>query len=180
MSEREERLTAALADIVRHPVATLVVAWSWKSAAISAALRSLIFLITNLRTGHGQAVRAMLVEAAFAIFASGFLGATVQRVRSARPAWLTAVAVWLALPLGMTAAQYGVHRLGGTQHVRAGLIVSFLFAALASGFTWFAMRRGVLLAAQEQSSVAGDARKLPGIVLDFILALPRALAGSRR
>jgi hypothetical protein len=165
----------ALLHTARRPLRTLLAAWSWKTALFSALLRASIFFASNLHTGHGHAVRAMLIEAAFSMLASGFLGGVTQCVRHARPVWATALLVWVGLPAVMLAAQFGVHRLGGTPHMRSGLIASFVFASIASGFTWYAMRRGALLAGDEGMTLLEEARHMPHVVWGFVLAGPRAV-----
>jgi hypothetical protein len=171
----EEDLHRAVREIVLHPLRTLGAVWSWKAAAISAMLRAATFFVTNLRSGRYDAVRAGLVEAAFAIFAAGTMGAVSQRLRLARPAWATALVVWFAMPLVMLLTQAGVHHLAHTPHMGTGLIASFCFAAIASSFSWYAMRRGALLSGNASTSLTHDARHLPRIVLDYVLAVPRAL-----
>jgi len=155
--------------------------WSWKSASISALLRAFTFFATNLRAGRFDAIRAGLVEAVFAIFAAGLMGAVSQRLRLAQPAWKTALVVWLAMPFTMLLAQFGVHHIAGTPHLGTGLIASFCFAAIASSFSWYAMRHGALLGGDAETSLTHDARHLPRIILNYILVIPRALlrAGNR-
>lgn len=165
----QDSLGHALADIARHPHVNLIRTWSWKTAAISALLRACIFLISNRHAGAAKAAEAMGVEAVFAIFASGFLGAVTQRLRDTRPLWATALTVWLVMPALMLAAQLEVHRLGRTAHMRAGLTASFIFASVASGFTWYAMRRGTLLMDVGNNSLAHDMRSMPRVILDFVL-----------
>jgi hypothetical protein len=97
----------------------------------------------------------MLAEAAFAVVAAGLMGAVTQRLRAARPVWATALVVWIALPAAMLAAQFGWHRAMGTPHVRTGLIISFCFAAISTGFNWYAMRRSVMLAGTQNASFVG-------------------------
>jgi hypothetical protein len=175
MQDEQTNLGSALGGIVRHPFAALISAWNWKSAAISALLRAAIFFATNRRAGSHIAVRAMLAEAVFAIAAAGLMGAVTQRLRATRPVWATALIVWLGLPTLMLAAQFAWHRALGTPHVRTGLIVSFCFAAISTGFNWFAMRRGVMLAGTRDASFAADIRALPRVMVDFLLVAPRAL-----
>jgi len=174
MHDEQINLGAALREIARNPLATLVTHWNWKSAAISAMLRAAMFFATNHRAGNHSAVRAMLAEAVFAIVAAGLMGAATQRLCAAQPVWATALVVWLGLPTLMVAAQFAWHRALGTPHLRTGLIVSFCFAALSTGFNWFAMRRGTMLAGAQGVSFAGDLRALPVVILDFVLAAPRA------
>jgi hypothetical protein len=176
----EEPLGTALLDFLRHPLANLIETWNWKAAAISAMIRGAIFLITNLRSGSHRAVRAMLVEVVFAIFAAGIMGAMTQRLRSTRPIAATALIVWLAMPAGMLAAEAAVHHLFGTPHLRVGLTASFALASVASGFGWFAQRRGIMLAGCAKDTVANDLRALPGVAVDFMLVLPRAILRRMR
>jgi len=186
-------LSAALLDLLRHPFTALVAEFNWKTAAISALLRAAMFFCTNLRAGHRLALRATLVEAVFAILAMGLFGTITQRIRNARPAWLTGLAVWLILPSLMLTVQFFVHRAFGTPRLLVSMIASFCFAALGTGFTWFAMRRGALLVGDQSSdsqlasgkpeatsrrTFAADLRTILPLVWEFIAAAPRALFRS--
>jgi len=171
-----EDLNLALKQMLRSPVRTLVPPWSWKAAAFSALLRSATFFVSNIRSGPRQATKAMLVEAVFAIFAGGFIGAVSQQLRRAQPLWATALLVWVGLPGLMILAQMAVHRMAGTPHLSSGLVVSFCLAAVASSFSWYAMRQGAMLGGVDQTTVGHDLTSLPGITLEFFLVVPRLLA----
>ena len=166
-------LYSALRDIVFRPVKTLAPPWSWKAAALSALLRGITFFVGNLRSGHQHALKAMMVEAVFAIFAAGLIGAVSQRLRASQPVWETAAIVCLGLPALMVVAQLGVHRAAHTPQVR--VLASFCFAATSSAFSWYAMRHGALLGGTDSTSLVHDLRSLPGITLNFSLAVPRTL-----
>ena len=175
---KEEELSHALRELVLHPGRSLLPAWSWKAAGLSALLRASTFFATNLRAGRQNAVRAGLIEAVFAVFAAGFLGATSQRLRLAKPIWATGIVVWLGMPMALLLTQFGVHKLAGTPHMGMGLAFSFCFAAIASSFSWYAMRHGALLGGDASTSLVHDVRHLPRIILNYILAVPRALLRS--
>jgi hypothetical protein len=162
--------------MLRHPVKSIVPPWSWKAAACSAVLRAAAFFATNLRSGRFTATKAMLVEAVFAIVAGGLVGAISQQLRRAKPLWATALLVWLVLPGLMTLAQWGVHRIARTPHLTGGLVVSCSLAALASAFTWYAMRQGAMLGGVDETTVGHDLAALPGITLSFLLVIPRLLS----
>jgi hypothetical protein len=168
-------LYSALRDIAYRPVKTLVPPWSWKAAALSALLRGITFFVGNLRSGHQPALQAMTVEAVFAIFTAGLIGAVSQRLRASQPVWQTAAIVCLGLPALMVVAQLGVHRAAHTPQVGAGVLASFCFAATSSAFSWYAMRHGALLGGTDSTSLVHDIRSLPGITLNFALAVPRTL-----
>lgn len=134
-----------LRQLFLHPVRYLLLGWNWKSALVSVALRATTFLVTNLHAGHRRAASAALVEAAFAIVASGILAAATQQLRYARPAAATGLVICIAFPSCLVLAQAAVHHLAGTPSVKVGLLASFCFASLASGVTWSLQRHGFLL-----------------------------------
>jgi hypothetical protein len=139
-----------------------------------------------LRAGHTLALKATLVEGLYAVVTMGVFGAATERIRHARPAWLTGLVVWLAIPTMLLVLQYHVHRFFGTPELRRSMIASFCFAALGTGFNWFAMRRGAFLvgdpmlggphADNKRRTFAEDLRALPILLWDFVSAGPRALA----
>ncbi len=172
-SSPPQELGQAVRGMLAHPFRTLVPPWSWKAAAICAVFRAVPFFATNLRSGEGPATKALIVEAIFAVFAGGLIGAMSQYLRKAEPLWATALLVWAGLPGVMLLAQVGVHRLAGTPRLSGGVVASFCLSAVASAFTWYAMRHGAMLGGVDQTSVAHDLKSLPGISLDFVLALPR-------
>ncbi len=174
----DESLGAALLDIVRRPITNLVAAWNWKTAAVSVAIRAVLFFTTNLRSGRGSALQASLVEAGFAIFAAGLLGSVIQRLRHAQPVWATALTVWLGVPVVLLAIQSMVHHAFGTPHMKTGLILSFVMAAFGSGFNWYAQLRGVLVTGEGAES--GDLRKMPRVILEFVMVLPRMVFPSKK
>ena len=168
-------LYTGLRELVLRPIQTLIPPWSWKAAALSALVRAGTFFATNLKAGRQAALRAMLLEALFAVVAAGLIGAISQRLRAANPPWATAAVVCLALPGLVTLAQFLLHRLAHTPHVGPGLISSCVFASVASAYTWFAMRHGALLGGTHSTTLRHDLRALPRITLEFLLAVPREL-----
>src|ERR1700712_5281277 len=140
----------ALRAMLRHPL-TLMSEWNWKAAAFSAMLRGVLFFFTNLHAGRARAGKAMLVELVYATVAAGLAGAVTQRLRHAVPRAATASVIWLAIPALMLTAQAVVHHAMGTPRLRASLLASFVFAAFATGFNWFAMSRGAFLTGEGRS-----------------------------
>lgn len=148
------RLSDVLRTVARDP-RLLLCEWNCKAAAISALLRGIMFFLLNIRAGHTHAVRAMLVELAYGAAAAGFAGSLTQRLRYAVPLRRTALVVLLLLPLLLMLGQAAVHEAMRTPRLLSGLMLSFVFASLASGFNWWAMRQGFSLTS---SSVLADLR----------------------
>ncbi|MFN2977073.1 hypothetical protein [Terriglobus aquaticus] len=165
-SARAEPLGVALRRILRDPL-LLLRGWNWKTAAFSALMRGVMFLLINLRAGQGKAVRAMVVEALYAISISGLAGALTQRLRHAEPRRLTAVVVLLFIPLLVLTGEALVHAATGTPRLARSMAGSFLFAALGSGFNWFAMSRGAFVTG-EGRSFGRDLLLVPKLIWEFV------------
>jgi len=166
-------LSHAIRHMFAHPLA-LLRDWNWKAALFSAIIRSLIFFFTNLRGGRHQAAQAMLTELVYATVAAGLAGAITQRLRHATPRRLTAVVVMVGIPVFMLTLQALAHRIMGTQHVKTGLIASFLFASIATAFNWFAMSKGAFVTG-EQRSFLRDLAIVPKLIAQFVTVPFRAL-----
>ena len=164
--------------MIRNPIRTIVPPWSWKAAACSAVVRGLAFFATNLQFGHSAATKALLVEAVYAVFAGGLIGAVSQQLRRAKPLWATALLICIGLPGVMTLAQLAIHHFAGTPHESAGLLVSLCFAGLTASYSWYAMRCGAMLGGTEATTVWHDLQSLPRISLDFLLLAPRYLGAK--
>jgi hypothetical protein len=161
-------LRSALGQMLRHPLA-LLADWNWKAGLFSAMIRGIIFFTTNLRAGHSQAVKATVVELVYAITAAGFAGAITQRLRHAVPVRLTATVVCIGIPIMMLSLQALVHTLTGTEHMKTGLIASFLFASIATAFNWFSMSRGAFVTGENRSFLK-DLVLVPKLIGQFITA----------
>ena len=174
-SSPPEDLYGALWDILRRPVKTLVPPWSWKAALLSGLLRAGTFFTSNLKSGPREAVRAMLIEAVYAVLTAGLIGAISQRLRAANPVWATAAVVCLGLPGVMILAQFALHQLAHTPHASTGIMVSFASSAFAAAFSWYAMRHGSMLGGADSTTVREDFARMPRITLDFVSAIPRSI-----
>lgn len=156
----------------------LAAGFNWKMAVWSAALRGFMFFFTNLHAGRNAALRATFVEAAYALISMGLLGAATEKIKDARPAWLTALMVWVAMPVLTLIGEFEVHMAFATPRMKSSMIASFCLAAIGSGFSWFAMRRGAFLVGEpgmQDPSFAEDLRAVPMLVWEFVSAGPRAL-----
>lgn len=167
-----------LIELVRRPQQILFL-WNWKSALLSMLLRGPIFLTASLRQGWESALGALFTETVFCVVSAGFYGAIVQDIRNAEPEWLTGLFVTLVVPAVFQVFEYGLHWLRGTPHLRIAELVSIVVSGLSGLFNWYAMRRGTLLVGGEGVAFGADLRKLPVLVLNFLLLLPRK-AFSRR
>jgi|SRR5215469_11072739 len=171
---------AVFLRLLSDPCGLLVRRWNWKSAVLSSLVRAAIFFLVNLSAGLPAAVAAMHTELLFRAVSAGFYGALTEAFREAEPPWGAALAVALLLPLANHSVEFLVHWLRGTRKLVPSIIASIVFTALSSLFNHYAMRRGTLVVGPGRRSLAEDLGRMPGLLLDFLLFLPRQLRRALR
>jgi hypothetical protein len=163
------------ADLMRHPIRGLIHRWHWKSATLSAIVRGALFFATNLTDGPGMATRAMLVECGLRVPLVGVLAAVTQAFGRAEPPWAAAVVAMALLPGLAHVTEFVVHWAAGTPELRASIVASIAMSALSTVFTLFAVRRGVMVVGHDSQSFRDDLKRLPRMIVEFVLAPARAL-----
>ena len=168
-----------LLRFVREPGEYLLARWNWKSAVLSSLFRAAIFFFANLTAGLPAAMAAMSTELIFRGITSGFYGALTEGFSDAEPAWAAALAAMVVLPLTGHSMELAVHWLRGTRNLVPSITASVVFTALSTLFNLYAMKRGALIVGAGRGSLLEDLRRMPRLVLDFILLVPRwMLRGS--
>jgi hypothetical protein len=147
--------------------------WNWKSAWLSILLRGPIFLAVTIRHGFAATISAVLTECLFCALSAGFYGALVQNLRDAEPEWLTVFFLAVVVPAVFQVLECLLHWFRGTPHLRVAVIASLVVSGISSLFNWYAMRRGALLVGGEGGSFGSDLRRLPGLLVGFVVALPQ-------
>lgn len=170
--ELETRLGEVLIGIIRRPL-TLILGWNWKSALLSALIRGSIFFITNLGQGIAAASTAMLIESSFFVVSAGFYGAILQSLRRVHPFWHAVLAVTVILPTLNHTFELILHRWSGTRQITVGVIISIVLSLFSATFNLFAMRSGFLIVGRERQTFWQDMRRMPRLVIEFLLLLLR-------
>ena len=164
-----------IADLLLNPRRRLLMCWNWKTALLSAFVRGAIFFAANAGAGIGAAIGAMGVEAALFATLSGFYGALAQAFRLAQPAWAATITVMGLMPTINHSLEYVLHYASGTERLGRGIAASVSLSIVSAAFNLFAMRRGVLIVGDERASLIDDLRRMPCLVFDFVMSIPRAL-----
>jgi hypothetical protein len=168
----------ALADLVRHPQ-RIVVLWNWKAAWLSIILRGPIFLAATINRGWRAALTAVLTECFFCAVSAGFYGALIQNLRDAEPQWLAIIFFTLIVPAVFQVLEAYLHWIRGTPHLRIAEGASIVVSAASSFFNWYAMKRGTLLVGGEGGTFGSDLKRLPKLLLSFIVLLPQRLVQTK-
>jgi hypothetical protein len=162
-----QHLLPMLAFLVCHPLRILYL-WNWKSAWLSILLRAPIFLAATAHRGLRTTLAAVLTECFFCALTAGFYGALIQNLRNAKPPWLTALFLALAVPATFQVLEAYLHWARGTPHLRIAEGASITVAVVSSLFNWYAMQQGALLVGNEGRSFRSDLRRLPRLLVSFL------------
>jgi hypothetical protein len=168
-------LADAFSYLFRHPVQALLQKWNWKSAVLSSLLRAAIFFVANISAGLPAALAALYTELVFRSVTSGFYGAITEAFCEVEPAWTAGATVMILLPILNHSIEFVVHWLRGTHNLAASIGASVCFTAISTLFNLYAMRRGALIVGRGSRSLGRDLLHLPGLILDFVLVLPRTI-----
>ncbi len=176
-------------SLVRHPT-QIIKRWNWKSALLGALLRSSFYFGVYQATRETLLVTmvAVLVEFSFRFFTSGISGALVQSFRKATPLWLATIIVSVSLPTFSHTIEFFSHYAqeeyfsnvfppSQNNSRQVAFAVSVLVSVVSALFNIFMMRNGVLLvgAGDETNSLWGDFKRIPLLVYEFTLFLPKQI-----
>lgn len=174
-SFRRNDLRTVAKKLLSHPVNEVLLRWNWKSAILSALLRSPIFFAAYLAQKQGLwiATGAMLVQFAFRTFFGGVNGAILQSFSKVTPAWHAVITVPIFLAaishLLEFVIQSAFDSVTGSQGKGGAVLFSASVSVLSAVFNLFAMRRGVLLVRDESSqSLWRDLKQMPFIAFEFL------------
>lgn len=148
--------------------------WNWKTATFSGLYRGPGFALASWNYGFGEAVRAGVTE--FVLFAAmaGFAGALTQRVRLMRPVWVAGLVILVGIPCCLHGMEWVVHKAAGSAARGRGVAISMTMTAVAELFNWYSMRQGAMLAGPEGSPFLDDLKRIPALVVGFLVRATRA------
>jgi len=183
-----------LRSLAQHP-AQIITRWNWKSALVGAILRASFYFTVYKASKENWAVTltAVLVELSFRFFTSGISGSIVQSFRRATPVWLATLIVTISLPIFSHTIEFVTHyaqenyfytvfAASENQARQKAFAISVMFSVLSALFNLFVMRHGVMLvgAGQETKSLLSDLKRIPLLVVEFVIFLPNEILRAFR
>jgi hypothetical protein len=139
--------------------------WNWKCALLSAAVRSLVYLLAMARSGS---------------LTSGIYAGMQQRALALRSRQLGNLVIALGVPALAQFLDWLAHHAVGPAAPHKALFAVCMFTLISGLFHLHIMRRGVFLTGHAGRTLAADFRRMPRLILDFIrspIALLSALNG---
>ncbi|MDR3741664.1 MAG: hypothetical protein P4L40_21810 [Terracidiphilus sp.] len=154
--------------------------WNWKCALLSATVRSLVYLaaLAHDRRHSGPAIVA--VEIVYVSATAGLYAGLQQRALALRSQLLGNFLIVVGVPGVSQLLDWFTHRAVGSAAPPRAMIAVCIFSLISALFHLYVMRRGVFLTGRAGRSLADDFRRMPRMVLGFLLAAPMVLAGLLR
>jgi hypothetical protein len=159
--------------MLRHPWDAVGRRWNYKSAVLSALLRSGIFFGANRVAGPDAAVAAMTTEFCFRIVTAGFYGAVTQAFRRVEPPHAGTMAAMVVLPALAHSLELTVHWWRQTPELGVSMAASIAFTAVSTSFNLFAMRQGTFVVGAGGRSLVADLVSVPRLAAQFVRAAAR-------
>lgn len=148
----------------------------------SSLFRGAIFFAVNLKAGRDAALGAMFAEFTWRAATSGGWGAFTQKLCRVRPFWQAIVGTMLVMPAAAHSIEFTIHFLRGTPVLAQSILVSVCFTQISDLFNLYVMRQGAMLVGADARPFAEDMRRIPALIVGFLLVLPRlavrSLAGA--
>jgi hypothetical protein len=164
----------------RGPILVRAIAcWNWKCALLSATARSLVYLAAMAHGHHGR-FAVVAVEVAYVTLTAGIYAGLQQKALAVRPRALGNLIVVLGVPGLAQAMDWLVHHAAGAVAPEKATLAVCIFAGVSALFHLHVMRRGALLTGDSGHSLAHDFRRMPALVVGFVVkpfaALPALAA----
>jgi len=136
---------------------------------LSAAVRSLVYLSAMTRSGSQGRLALVAVEIAYVTLTAGLYAGMQQRALAFRSRQLGNLVIAIGVPTLAQFLDWLTHRAVGPAAPPKALFAVCTFTLISALFHLHIMRRGVFLTGQAGRTLADDFRRMPRLLLGFIL-----------
>ena len=143
--------------------------WNWKCALLSATARSLVYLSAMARSGSHGRLAILAVEVAYVTLTSGIYAGMQQRALALRSRQLGNLVIAVGVPAVAQFLDWLTHRAVGPAAPPKAIFAVCVFTLTSALFHLHVMRRGVFLTGHAGRTLADDFRRMPRLILGFIL-----------
>lgn len=147
---------------------------------MSAVVRSLVYLGAMAHSRQHGSLTIALVEMAYVTATAGLYAGLQQRALAIRSHLLGNLCIVVAVPGLAQLLDWLTHRAVGPAAPARALVAVCVFTLLSALFHLHVMRRGVFLTGAAGRTLADDFRRIPRLVLAFLMLPATLLATNTR
>ena len=144
---------------------------------MSATVRSLVYLAAMARSGPHGRWAVIAVEMVYVTLTAGVYAGMQQRALGLRSRLLGNFIIVVGVPGLAQCLDWLTHRMVGAAAPHKAIVATSVFTLLSALFHLHVMRRGVFLTGQASRTLADDFRRMPRLVLAFVLLPYEWLSG---
>ncbi|MGO9775147.1 MAG: hypothetical protein ACLQGT_04575 [Terracidiphilus sp.] len=157
-------------SIARGVFAFALSCWNWKCALLSAAARSIVYVVALSHTGRHGGLSIVLVEMAYVTLTAGIYAGMQQKALSLRNRLAGNLIVVLCVPGLAQLLDWLAHRVVGAAVPNRTILAVCIFTLVSALFHLHVMRRGVFLTNHRGRSLIEDFRRMPRLIAGFVAA----------
>jgi hypothetical protein len=154
--------------------------WNWKSAILSAMIRSFIYVLATMKHGWHSELHTIAAEMFYVALTAGIYSALQQRALNVQPRWLSNLIIVGAVPVLSQTVEYVMHAAAGTPNLKTATISVLSFGLLSALFHLHIMRKGAMLVGDESRPFSDDLKRMPSLVVSFVAVPVKAIIEAAR
>ncbi|WP_263354073.1 hypothetical protein [Acidicapsa acidisoli] len=144
-------------------------AWNWKCALMSATARSVVYAAAVAHSRNRDGFAIVVVEMAYVTLTSGVYAGLQQAALGLRRRWLGDLGIVVGVPGLAQLLDWLLHRTVGAPAPHRALVSVCVFTLISALFHRHVMRHGTFLTGKQGRSMADDFRRIPRLLLSFVL-----------
>jgi hypothetical protein len=156
--------------------------WNRKCALMSAVARSVVYAVAMARSGLRGGLAVIAVEMLYVTLTAGFYAGLQQKALGMRQRWLGDLGIVVGVPGLSQLLDWLLHRAAGAPAPHRAVLSACVFTLFSALFHRHVMRHGIFLTGEQGHSMVDDFRRIPRLVLSFVVwpvalfrSLPRRL-----
>ncbi len=154
---------SGLASVLLQPIRY----WNWKSAAVAAVVRGVVFVLALLAGRHGGSSGA-LVEFVYVFATAGLYAAIQQGLLGVSPRWLGRIGIVVVVPVAALAIDCAAHLAAHAPAPGSVTLSVLVFSLLSASFHLHVMENGAMLVGERARSFGADLRAVPRLLASFV------------
>lgn len=145
---------------------------------MSAAVRSAVYAVALARGGR-ESLAVITVEMGYVTLTAGFYAGLQQKALGVRRRWVGDLAIVAGVPGLSQGMDWAMHRAMGAPIPHRALATVCVFTLVSALFHRHVMRHGGFLTGDSGHSLREDFRRIPSLLVSFVLWPGRALMRLR-
>jgi hypothetical protein len=136
---------------------------------MSAVARSVVYAVAMARSGLRGGLAVIAVEMLYVTLTAGFYAGLQQKALGMRRRWLGDLGIVVGVPGISQLLDWLLHRAAGVPAPHRAVLSACVFTLISALFHRHVMRHGTFLTGEQGRSMADDFRRIPRLVLSFVV-----------